>query len=593
MAGTASPSRELGRALPQLRRVAVRFRSHLRQQRRLLFVGLLALLAEVGFRLLEPWPLAYVLDAIVAASGADLAARDTAVENLSVLIIVCSVALVGVIALRAAASYAMTICFALAGNRVLTRVRAELFAHLNTLSMRFHDRRRTGDLVTRVTGDVGRLQEAAVTAMIPLLGNVVTLFGMFVVIAIMDWQLALVVLIIVPAFALISRRLTRRIVDVARGQRHAEGAIASLATESLSSMTVVQSYSLESRLEARFSSSNERSLRDGVKAKKLSAGLERKTDVLVGVGTALVLAFGAHRVLREQLTIGELTVFLTYLKTAFKPLRDIAKYTGRVAKAAASGERILDVLDEQTDITDRSWARPARRFRGYVRFEDVRLSYLPGHPVLKGLSFSVPAGQRVAVVGSSGAGKSSVVSLLCRLRDPDSGRVLIDNHDITDLTLASVRAQIAIVLQDSVLFAASVRENIALGSPEPVTDEQIEAAARVAGAHDFVRALPEGYDTVVGERGATLSGGQRQRIAVARAAIRDAPIVILDEALTGLDAETEAEVKAALDRLTAGRTTFVITHDLAAARDCDQMVWIEDGRVLRAGRPAEVLEGAP
>jgi ATP-binding cassette subfamily B protein len=579
----------LSGAVPGLRRTLHRFAPHIRQQRKLLVLGFLALFLEVGFRLLEPWPLAYVIDAVVQASGADLATRQPAVDSLQTLLIICSVALVGAVALRALSAYAMTICFALAGNRVLTRVRAELYAHLNALSMNFHDRRRTGDLVTRVTGDVGRLQEATVTAMIPLAGNFITLAAMFVVIAVLDWQLALVVVVVFPLFALITRRLTRKIVGVSRGQRTAEGALASLATESLSSMTVVQSYSLEARLEQRFGGSNQRSLTDGVQAKRLSAGLERKTDVLVGVATGLVLFFGAHRVLSGALTPGELTVFITYLKTAFKPLRDIAKYTGRIAKASASGERIVDVLDEQIELTDDDWARPASRFLGYVKFEDVHLSYRPGHPVLRGLNLSVKAGQRVAVVGPSGAGKSSLVALLSRLRDPDEGRVLIDGHDLRDLTLASVRSQVAIVLQESVLFAESIRENIALGSAEPVTDAQVEDAARLAGAHDFILALPEGYDTVVGERGSTLSGGQRQRIAIARAAIRDAPIVILDEAMTGLDAETESEVLAALGRLTEGRTTFVITHDLEAARDADRVFWVEQGRVRYVGTPAEVL----
>lgn len=580
----------LGDAIPGLKRTLSRFRSHIREQRKLLVLGFAALFLEVALRLVEPWPLAYVLDAVVAASGADLATRDTSVGSLQTLLVICSVALVGAVALRAAASYAMTICFALAGNRVLTRVRAELYAHLNALSMNFHDRRRTGDLVTRVTGDVGRLQEATVTAMIPLAGNLVTLAGMCVVIAVLDWQLALVVVLVFPIFALISTRLTRKISTVSRGQRSAEGALASLATESLSSMTVVQSYSLEQRMQQRFGGSNQRSLTDGVRAKKLSAGLERKTDVLVGVATGLVLFFGAHRVLSGNLTPGELTVFLTYLKTAFKPLRDIAKYTGRIAKAVASGERIVDVLDEEIELTDKSWARPANRFRGYVKFEDVQLSYLPGHPVLRGLDLSVRAGQRIAIVGPSGSGKSSLVALLSRLRDPDEGRVLVDGHDLRDLTLDSVRSQISVVLQESVLFAASVRENIALGSAQPVTDAQVEEAARLAGAHEFILALPEGYDTVVGERGSTLSGGQRQRIAIARAAIRDAPIVVLDEALTGLDTETESEVVAALSRLTEGRTTFVITHDLDAARDADRVVWIDAGRVLRQGTPAEVLD---
>ncbi len=570
-------------AAPGLRRTLTRFRPHLREQRRLLILGCIALFAEVALRLLEPWPLKYVLDAVIAAAGADL--RTPQPAELRTVLIVATVALVAVVLLRALAAYLMTILFALAGNRVLTRVRAELYAHLHTLSMAYHDKARTGDLVTRVTGDVGRLQEVTVTAALPLAGNVVTLAGMLVVVAVLDWQLALLVLLVFPVFLVTSVRLTRRISTVSRSQREAEGALASLATESLGSMQVVQAYSLENQMQETFGGSNAKSLRDGVKAKKLSAGLERKTDVLVGLATAIVLYVGALRVLAGELTPGELVVFLTYLKTAFKPMRDLAKYTGRIAKAAASGERIVDVLDTRPDITDRSWARPADSFRGDVRFEGVRLSYEPGHPVLSGLDLWVPAGERIAVVGASGAGKSTLVSLLTRLRDPDDGRVLVDGHDLRDLTLESVRRQVAIVLQESVLFAGTVRDNIAFGLPG-ASSQQIEDAARLAGAHEFVLALPEGYDTVIGERGSTLSGGQRQRIAIARAAIRDAAIVVLDEALTGLDEDTEREVVLALARLTEGRTTFVITHDLDAAAGADRIVFLQDGVVVDDTRPA-------
>jgi len=570
-------------AAPGLRRTLTRFRPHLREQRKLLILGCVALFAEVALRLLEPWPLKYVLDAVIAAAGADL--RTPQPAEVRTVLIVATVALVAVVVLRALAAYLMTILFALAGNRVLTRVRAELYAHLHTLAMGYHDKARTGDLVTRVTGDVGRLQEVTVTAALPLAGNVVTLAGMLVVVAVLDWQLALLVLLVFPVFLVTSVRLTRRISTVSRSQRQAEGALASLATESLGSMQVVQAYSLENQMQDTFGGSNAKSLRDGVKAKKLSAGLERKTDVLVGLATALVLYVGALRVLAGELTPGELVVFLTYLKTAFKPMRDLAKYTGRIAKAAASGERIVDVLDTRPDITDRSWARPAGGFRGDVRFEGVQLSYEPGHPVLRGLDLWVPAGERIAVVGASGAGKSTLVSLLTRLRDPDDGRVLVDGHDLRDLTVESVRRQVAIVLQDSVLFAGTVRDNIAFGRPD-ATSEQIEAAARLAEAHEFVLALPDGYDTVIGERGSTLSGGQRQRIAIARAAIRDAAIVVLDEALTGLDQDTEREVVQALARLTEGRTTFVITHDLDAAAGADRIVFLQDGVVVDDIRPA-------
>ncbi len=339
----------------------------------------------------------------------------------------------------------------------------------------------------------------------------------------------------------------------------------------------------------RFASGNQRSLRDGVRAKKLSAGLERSTDVLVGLATGVVLFAGAQRVIAGDLSLGELTVFLTYLKTAFRPLRDIAKYTGRISKAAASGERITDIMDEQPDIVDASWALPAPRFRGYLRFDHVYLSYGPRRSVLRGLDFTVHAGERVAIVGASGAGKSTIAALLVRLRDPNSGRVLIDGHDLRDLTIDSVREQIAIVLQDSVLFAGTIAENIGHGLGRPATEEEIVEAARIAGAHDLIEQLPDAYQTMITERGGGLSGGQRQRIAIARAAIRRAAVVILDEAMTGLDRDTEDEVLAALNRLTEGRTTLVITHDLDAAADADRVIRIEDGRVAANGRPAEVL----
>ncbi|MCZ2262386.1 ABC transporter ATP-binding protein [Isoptericola sp. QY 916] len=540
-------------------------------------------------RLLEPWPLKYVVDGIVAATGSSVAGPAPA--NLGLVIALAAGSLLVVVLLRAGAAYAMTVCFALAGNRVLTGVRADLYDHLQRLSLRFHDGSTTGDLVTRLTSDVGRLKEVSVTAMLPMLGNVVTLVGMVVVVAVLDPVLALVMLVVLPVFLLTSGRLSRRIRHVSRDQRKAEGQLASLATESLAAVKVVQAYSLEDRMRAGFARSNTSSLREGVKAKRLSAGLERSTDVLVGLATAVVLYVGAQRVLDGALTPGELTVFLTYLKAAFKPMRDIAKYTGRIAQAGASSERVVEVLERSPEVVDASWARPLRDARGDVRFEDVWFSYVPGLPVLRGLDLAVRPGERVAVVGTSGAGKSSLVSLLSRLRDPDSGVVRIDGHNLRDLTLRSVRQSVAVVLQDSVLFRGTVRENIAAAVPD-ATDAQVERAARVAGAHDFVTALPDGYDTVVGERGATLSGGQRQRIAIARAAMLDAPVVLLDEAMTGLDEQTEREVVDAMRRLTRGRTTFVVTHDLDAARDCDRVVRLDAGRIVASGPPDAVLGAA-
>lgn len=578
----------LRESLPGFHRLWPHVRPHLAAERRLLIAGSVAMLAEVVMRLLEPWPLKYVIDGVIASTGSDIA--GTPPTDLTAVLVLASLALVAVTTLRAAASYLMTVTFALAGNRLLTRVRADLYAHLQQLPMAFHDKAPTGDLVTRVTSDVGRLKEVAVTAALPLLGNTVTLVGMVAVVAFIDWQLALVMLLVFPLFFVFSIRLSRRINTVSRTQRKAEGALASLATETLSAMRLVKAYSLEKRLQERFASSNQKSLKDGVKGKRLSAGLERKTDVLVGVATAIVLFVGAQRVLAGAMTPGDLVVFLTYLKAAFKPMRDVAKYTGRIAQAAASSDRIVDVLTLSPAISDRPGARTAERFRGDIEFRDVWLEYEPGQPVLKGFDLAVAAGQKVAVVGPSGAGKSSLANLLSRLCDPTHGVVAVDGRDLRDLTMASVRSQLAVVLQESVLFATSIRENIAFGlAAASPSQEQIEAAARLAGAHDFIERLPAGYDTVVGERGATLSGGERQRIAIARAAMRDAPIVILDEAMTGLDQETEREVVSALDRLTSGRTTLLITHDLDAALGADRVVWVEVGRVVDDGAPARVL----
>jgi len=365
--------------------------------------------------------------------------------------------------------------------------------------------------------------------------------------------------------------------------------MAATAAESIGAVKVIHALSLEGTFAQAFTGQSRKNLATGVRATRLSAALERTVDLLIAIATAAVLWFGARSALRGAMTPGDLVVFLAYLKNAFRPVRDFVKYTGRLAKASAAGERVLDLLDRTPDVRDLPGAVPAPALRGAVRFDGVGFCYEPGQPALEAIDCEVEAGQHVALVGPSGSGKSTFVSFILRLYDPTAGRVLIDGRDIREYTLASLRAQASVVLQDSLLFAATIQDNIAYGAPG-ASREAIEAAARLANAHAFVEALPQGYDTIVGERGVTLSNGQRQRIAIARAAVRRAPLLILDEPTVGLDGENERAVIEALERLAEGRTTFLITHDLQLAARADVILYLEAGRVRERGTHAELLQ---
>jgi ATP-binding cassette subfamily B protein len=566
-----------------LRRTLGLIRPHLRPQAPLLGAGALALVLEVVFRVLEPWPVKFVVDAVTRSLGADLA--DNGPQASVQLLLACALATVSIVGFRALCNYLATVAFALGGSRIAIQLRQRVFGHVNRLSRRYHSTSRSGDLVQRLIADVGRLQEVAVTAGMPLLVNVFTLVAMFGVMLWLDPLLALAVLLAALCFLLMSRTSTGKITTASRKTRKSEGDLANIAQESIGGITVVQAYGLEHELEQRFSGSNNRSLKDGVQARRLAAALERRTDVLVGVSTAAVLFLGGSRVLEGAMTPGDLVIFLTYLKTALKPLRDLAKYTGRIARAAASGERVADLLDEQPEITSPENPWRLHTVRGDVDLDRVFADYGDGVPVLRGVDLHIPAGQRVALVGPSGAGKSTITSLLLRMMDVSQGAVRLDGVDVRRLDLAELRAQVAVVLQESVLFTGSIADNIRYGWLQ-ATDEQVRWAARMARADEFVQRLPDGYETQVGERGATLSGGQRQRIAVARALLRDAGVVILDEATAGLDPENSTAVRAAIEDLTRGRTTIVVTHDEQVARECDRIVWIEQGRVRWDG-PAD------
>ncbi|WP_052273938.1 ABC transporter ATP-binding protein [Arthrobacter sp. L77] len=562
-------------------------RPHLGRHRKLMAGGVTALLLEVAFRVLEPWPVKFVIDAVTRSLGADFSGGGPAASP--GLLILCGAALVAIIGFRALFNFLATIAFALTGSRVATDLRSRVFAHVQSLSLSYHASSRTGDMVQRLIGDVGKLQEVAVSAGLPLIANCITLVAMAGVMFWLDPLLALVVVVASAAFLVLSRLSTGKITVAARRTRKGEGALANTAQESLGAIRVVQTYGLEQTLARQFGTNNEKTLREGVLARRLAAALERRTDVIVGIATALVLTGGGWRVVQGAMTPGDLVLFLMYLKTAMKPLRDLAKYTGRIARATASGERVADLLDEPVDIEDTPHATPLSQVWGDLELRGVTAGYTPGKPVLKDVDVTFMGHRRTAVVGPSGSGKSTLASLAVRMMDPLAGSVHLDGKDLRHVTLESLRSRVSLVLQDAVLFTGTIRENIRYGRID-ASDEEVEYAAKLANVHGFVAHFPDGYDTTVGERGGTLSGGQRQRIAIARALLRDAPLVILDEVTTGLDKDSRMEVLKGLDLLSQHRTTITITHEPAVALTHDWIIWLEDGTVRFEGSPADIRE---
>lgn len=544
-----------------------------RPHRRLVAGGTLALLLEVVVRILEPWPMKIVVDSVVTSMGTPTGVGAATVRTL----LVCGAALIGLVAMRAVCNYLATVAFALTGSRAAVSLRARAFAHVQGLSQQFHARNRSADTVQRLVADVARMQEVATTAGLPLVANVMTLVAMLVVMVVIDPLLATVVVAAVVLFLGTSTGTSKRITAASRRTRKGEAQLANTAQEALGAIKVVQAYGLEPLLQERFTGANNRSLKEGVRSRRLAARLERGTDLIVGVATAAVMVGGGLRVLQGDMTPGELVLFTTYLRTTMKPLRDMAKYTGRVARASASGERVADLMDTVPEIVSPSNPMRPVKVWGRIRFHRVSAAY-EGTEVLHDVDLTVHPGEHVAFIGPSGSGKSTLVSMVVRAMDPVHGSITLDGRPLTALDLGWLRAQVSVLHQEAVLFTGTIRDNIRLGR-ESATAQEIEAAARAANAHEFIISLPDGYDTLVGERGGTLSGGQRQRVAIARALLRDSPIIVLDEATTGLDPASTGLVLDGVGHLVAGRTTLTVTHDAEVALRATRVVWVEDGRV--------------
>jgi ATP-binding cassette, subfamily B, bacterial len=476
------------------------------------------------------------------------------------------------------------------GGRFVVALRTHLFAHLQTLSLGFFERRSLGDMISRISDDVEEIEDLMLSGVASALAYLFQLVFFVGALFYLDWQLALVSLFVAPLFLFVARNFSRKIKSAAREERRRSGSISAVAEESLSNATLVQAYNRQEDEAERFRRENEGNFIAQMAATRLSALFSPLIDLIELAGVMVVLGLGAYGLSQGRLTLGGLLIFMVFLGQLYRPIRGLSSLLNSFYSASAGAERIIEFLDEEPSVTERDDAVALKRANGRVEFDSVTFRYPgTGKMVLSDASFGVGPGEVLALVGPSGAGKSTVAKLLLRFYDPDAGGVRLDGYDLKGLTLRSLRENVAVLLQETLVFDGTIRENIAYGRPG-ATEEEILRAAKAADAHDFVERLPEGYDTVIGQKGRILSGGQRQRVAIARAMVRDAPVLVLDEPTTGLDAGSSAKVMDPLRRLMSGRATIVISHDLSTVRAATEIVVLEDGRVAERGAHEELME---
>ncbi|HXT37010.1 MAG TPA: ABC transporter transmembrane domain-containing protein [Chloroflexota bacterium] len=474
------------------------------------------------------------------------------------------------------------------GERIIADLRRTIFTHLQSLSQEFYGEHRTGDLMSRVTNDVNAVQNVVSGNLLSLLQQLVTLLGSLVIIFYLDWRLSLLMLVVTPLIAGSAAIFGRLLTRIARRVQEELGNATTVLEETLSNVRVVQAFTREPHEIERYGGLVERVFSLTLGRLRLRASFVSLITFLTFGAITIVLWFGGREVLAGHLSPGGLISFLFYIFLIAGPLGTLTNLYGQTQEAMGAAGRIFEVLDTSPGIADTADAHPLPPLRECPEFDQVRFSYIPEREVLRGVSLRVEAGKMVALVGPSGAGKTTIASLIPRFHEPDSGAILIDGTDIRQATLASLRGQIALVPQEPVLFGLSVRENIAYGRLE-ASEPEIIAAAQAANAHQFIMELPEGYDSLVGERGVKLSGGQRQRVAIARAILRDPRILILDEATSSLDNESERLVQEALEHLMAGRTTLVIAHRLTTIQQADQIVVLDAGIVVETGTHQSLL----
>ena len=573
-------------------RIFKRFRPFLAQHRGKLLLAIAALFGATLLALLRPWPLKIVIDFVLLPNTN---ARSnwfleplTSLEPMTIIALAAGTVITLSI-LEGVCNYFHAVLTKTVGHMLVGDIRSELFSHVQRLPLSYHDYRETGDLLTRLTDDISLLEDLMVTTIIGMVTKAMLIASIFGVVFWLDWQLGLVVVGIVPIFMLAAFRFSVRLRSVAKRQREMYGKVVASMQESLAGISQIKSYGQEKTREKLISKSVGRDVKANIRSTRLSANYERMVDFIVAAGTAVVLWVGARKAFAGQISAGDLVLFLTYLRAVYSPIKGIARQTSRMAKATVRGEKILELLDMKPEVSDNDEGLSAREITGDIRFEHVDFSYKSDRPVLRDISFRLPAGKTTVILGSTGAGKSTIAKLILRLYNVRRGTIWLDDRNIDAYRVHSVRKAITSLAQETFLFRTSLAENIAFGKRKATTEDIIEAA-RIAGAEEFIGQLPDGLETLVGEGGATLSGGQRQRISFARAALRRSPVMIFDEPATGLDVHAERQAKEVFQRMRVGRTMIIITHRLHYLDMADWVVLVQDGQVVEEGEPATLFD---
>ncbi len=570
-----------------------RLLSYWHGSRKQLLAGGVLLVIGTAVELMQPWPIKWLIDYVFgdqtppqwldkllpSLAGSD-AARGIMVVCVSILMLAVAVRFIAMIG---------HFCLMRAGAQIVQELRVRASEHLHRLSLAYHDKTKVGDSLYRVAYDSQAVQSLLNGAIVPIVTNCLILVGSVIIMMRINPLLTLVTLAAAPVFFVIIRGFGKRLDNQSRQYHESESALTTTIQESLSSIRAIQAFTLETLTGKRFRQQTRQSLDANHRMIRTQLIYAACAGLAVSVGTAAVVWVAGHQVLNGKMLVGDILVFLAYLGMLYTPMSTFSQSAGVIQSANAQLRRVFEIVDSVPEIKDRPNAKPLATVRGQIEFREVQFQYEKNQPVLRDINLKVAAGQVVAIVGRTGAGKTSLASLLLRFYDPNNGSILLDDHDLRDLPVAWLRQQVGVVLQDPILFSTTIAENIGFGHPG-ASLEQIKTAARRAQADEFIRALPNGYETMLGERGVNLSGGQRQRLSIARAFLKNAPILILDEPTSALDTQTEQALLTSLQELMHNRTTFIIAHRLSTVRHADLIITLENGLLIEMGKHDELLK---